>query len=289
MSLNQLFAESENIRRQFLDNVRKKLGLDSIFASIADMQVPLANSLTEDDSVIFSKFLADLSGNVEKLGIIIASPGGSMRAVDAWLETAYSKVKKLVVIVPGPAKSAATVLALGADEIVMGPTSELGPTDPQIPIGGRYTSANYIIKEYKKIDETLKANPSSPAAMLLLRNYMPGLLESCEEIIEYSKEILQKYLSDHLMKGQSDDNIKQVINYFTDEHKAHEKRISYGVLQHDLPEFSKLITFLQTNDEKWKLINNYFSRAFVFLKSQKAAKIIETTDSTLTIRAGAPK
>ena len=91
------------------------------------------------------------------------------------------------------------------------------------------------------------------------------------------------------MKGQSDDNIKQVINYFTNEHKVHEKRISYGVLQHDLPEFSKLITFLQTNDEKWKLINNYFSRAFVFLKSQKAAKIIETTDSTLTIRAGAPK
>lgn len=56
------------------------------------------------------------------------------------LETAYLiskmcgkvKNKKFVVAIPAEAKSAATLLSLGADEIHMGPLSELGPIDPQI-------------------------------------------------------------------------------------------------------------------------------------------------------------
>jgi ClpP class serine protease len=38
------------------------------------------------------------------------------------------------VIIPNMAKSAGTLIALGADKIVMGHCSEVGPTDPQIRI-----------------------------------------------------------------------------------------------------------------------------------------------------------
>ncbi len=40
--------------------------------------------------------------------------------------------KKFTVVVPRYAKSAATLLAIGADEIHMGPLGQLGPIDPQI-------------------------------------------------------------------------------------------------------------------------------------------------------------
>lgn len=40
--------------------------------------------------------------------------------------------EKFIVVVPRHAKSAATLIALGADEIHMGPLSQLGPIDPQI-------------------------------------------------------------------------------------------------------------------------------------------------------------
>jgi len=40
--------------------------------------------------------------------------------------------KKLVVAVPRMAKSAATLMCLGADEIHMGPLGELGPIDTQL-------------------------------------------------------------------------------------------------------------------------------------------------------------
>jgi len=38
------------------------------------------------------------------------------------------------VIVPNFANSAATMLAIGADKIIMGTNSELGPIDPQIAV-----------------------------------------------------------------------------------------------------------------------------------------------------------
>ncbi len=48
------------------------------------------------------------------------------------------RFKKVSVLIPYVAYSAATLLALGADEIVMHPFSNLGPVDPQfiIPSAG---------------------------------------------------------------------------------------------------------------------------------------------------------
>lgn len=66
------------------------------------------------------------------IDLLIHSHGGD--ALAAWrmmsaLREAYDKVG---VLVPFAAFSAATVLALGADEIVMHPFAALGPIDPQI-------------------------------------------------------------------------------------------------------------------------------------------------------------
>jgi ClpP class serine protease len=47
---------------------------------------------------------------------------------------AYSK-DRFIVAVPRQAKSAATLIALGADEIHIGPLGQLGPIDPQLAKG----------------------------------------------------------------------------------------------------------------------------------------------------------
>ena len=46
----------------------------------------------------------------------------------------YSGTGSYDIIVPGKAKSAATVICFGAQKIIMSKTSELGPIDPQIVI-----------------------------------------------------------------------------------------------------------------------------------------------------------
>ncbi|MEC5399866.1 SDH family Clp fold serine proteinase [Uliginosibacterium sp. H1] len=65
--------------------------------------------------------------------LVVQSSGGKIEP--AYLISKTCKrlsLKKFVVAVPRRAKSAATLLALGADEIHMGLMSELGPIDPQI-------------------------------------------------------------------------------------------------------------------------------------------------------------
>ena len=66
------------------------------------------------------------------------TPGGEGTIIEKMVDMCRSHLsgtnKKLRVIVPNIVKSAGTVLFLGADSILMGYCSELGPIDPQVPI-----------------------------------------------------------------------------------------------------------------------------------------------------------
>ena len=70
------------------------------------------------------------------LALCISSPGGDSLAAERIINIcrSYSKTGDYWTIVPGKAKSAATMVCFGAAKILMGPTSELGPIDPQISI-----------------------------------------------------------------------------------------------------------------------------------------------------------
>src|ERR1035437_1615942 len=89
-----------------------------------------------DDSDLDSVFSSLQRSNAKKdknICLILLSRGGS-------IEAAYQISKlckqwsscKFVVVIPRYAKSAATLIALGADEIHIGPLGQLGPIDPQL-------------------------------------------------------------------------------------------------------------------------------------------------------------
>ena len=89
-------------------------------------------SVIADDSVrvFFDHLLLLPSRPVPKLDLFLCSNGGSgtvpWRLVSLFREFA----KSFNVLIPYRAYSAATLIALGADEIVMHPFAELGPIDP---------------------------------------------------------------------------------------------------------------------------------------------------------------
>lgn len=81
-------------------------------------------------------FTALVDGNKQKdkdVLLFLLSPGGSIEPAYqiSTLCKAYSK-ERFVAVIPRRAKSAATLIAIGADEIHMGPLSQLGPIDPQL-------------------------------------------------------------------------------------------------------------------------------------------------------------
>lgn len=69
---------------------------------------------------------------IETLDLLLHCDGGDPDAAYQLVRLLGSKCKKLRVFVPGRAKSAATLICLGVDEIWMSETSELGPLDAQI-------------------------------------------------------------------------------------------------------------------------------------------------------------
>jgi len=103
--------------------------------------------------------LADGNPSKEKdILLIILSPGGSIEPAYqvSTLCKSYAK-SKFVTVVPRRAKSAATLIAIGADQIHMGPLSQLGPIDPQL--GG--LPALGVVEAIRRIAELSQEIPGS--------------------------------------------------------------------------------------------------------------------------------
>lgn len=80
----------------------------------------------------FIEQIQSLPARTKSVDLLLESTGGD--GLVAWriMSLLRTKVKKVSVIIPYSAFSAATMLALGGDEIVMGKYGCLGPIDPQI-------------------------------------------------------------------------------------------------------------------------------------------------------------
>ncbi len=75
-----------------------------------------------------------LPPNTKKVDLLIVSNGGDPTVAWRIISLLRDKVDHVAVLIPQAAFSAATLLALGADEIVMHPCGNLGPVDPQITV-----------------------------------------------------------------------------------------------------------------------------------------------------------
>jgi hypothetical protein len=160
----------------------------------------------------FSVEPADMQGLMEvchqvgedDLDLVLHSPGGSPEAAEQMLLYLRSQFRHIRGLVPLQAKSAATMLALGCDEIVMGLHSELGPIDPQIlipvPEGLRFAPAHAILRDFERAKTELAANVNGmPAWTPILRSYSGGLIEFCHQQIRLSQEVVAAWLARYML------------------------------------------------------------------------------------------
>ena len=91
--------------------------------------------------------LTDLPRDTPSVDLLIVSEGGDAKGGLAGdVPPLRERCQKVAVLVPQVAFSAATLLALGADEIVMHPNANLGPVDPQIHVTRRKKDSEQIEK-----------------------------------------------------------------------------------------------------------------------------------------------
>src|SRR3990170_6856917 len=131
-------------RKPLILNLQKSLGA-KVISYIASPTHPL-NGIMSQDIILFEGLLRSTAG-AEEGYLIINSPGGDGNVAEKIITMCRQRfTKSFNVIVPNFAKSAATMIALGSDKILMGYLAELGPIDPQLgnPISGVIAARSFI-------------------------------------------------------------------------------------------------------------------------------------------------
>ncbi len=175
--------------------------------------------MLEDDDV---DMLADLLQNMDLsngLALIISSPGGDGLAAERMINVCrnFSGTGNYWTIVPGKAKSAATMVCFGSAAIWMGPTSELGPVDPQVPVGedGRFISAFNIIESYKELfRECSQSQGNLEPYLQQLATYDAKQIKEYEAHLDLSKDISIRALGSGMMKGLPKKEIEKRMSMF---------------------------------------------------------------------------
>jgi hypothetical protein len=146
------------------------------------------------DLLPFNDQLANLTG--DRVDLVLETPGGSGETVEDMVKLLRKKYPASVgVIVPGAAKSAGTILAMAADEILMEPASALGPIDAQITWMGKVFSAHALLEGMNKIKEEVVAKGSLNRAYIpLLQNISPGELQHAQNAYDFARDLVSDWL-----------------------------------------------------------------------------------------------
>jgi hypothetical protein len=199
--------------------------------------------------------LVDLLHNIpigSDIDLLLHSPGGDIDAAEKLIGLVRRRGKKVRVIVPDFAKSAATLIALGADEILMSDTSELGAIDPQIELldangNGSVHSAQSYLDAYETHAAALKEDPSDPVARLMLSKMEPATVRKLQRITRRSRSIAKDLLRNGMVRDEQ--AAEKTANSLADTERWH----SHGqVISHEIARGLGLnITYLPSESEEW--------------------------------------
>jgi hypothetical protein len=180
----------------------------------------------DDEAIreLFDQLLALSKPPVEKLDLFLCSNGGDSVLPWRLVPVFRQFAKSFAVLVPYHAYSAATILALGANEIVMHRFGVLGPIDPTVtnefnpqrpPDSGRYVGISVEdVKAYVNfVKQTVGITHEDELVQMLAilaENVHPLALGNVERFLAQSRMIARKLLNTH-MASVSDRDIEDII------------------------------------------------------------------------------
>jgi ATP-dependent protease ClpP protease subunit len=274
-------------RRAILAELQEMLGAP-VISYMANISHP-HSAMYQPDVDAMVNFIQYYSKKAERIYLIIESPGGDVNVAVKLVKILRAVFPKgFSAIVPSVAKSAATMLVLGADEIVVGPSSELGLIDPQIIV---FTgtpqqpfvviSARFIVRFIENAKREISGNLNLVNVYYpLLQQLRPDLIEMAQEAIEMSKEYAKELLRQGLMKGASDDEINKVVYYLSGVGlpALHESPITYDKIK----DLGMNIVYWDQDNPRWIKVLEYYFRVKAFFQiNPNVTKIIETPNESM--------
>lgn len=244
------------------------------------------------DLLPFHDLLSDLKGKA--IDIILETPGGDGVVARDMLEMLHERFEHVAFIVPGWAKSAGTIMAMGGHEILMGPTSALGPIDAQLFFEGKSFSADALLEGMQEIEKTVRETGQLNKALIpMLQRISPGDLQNARNAMDFARVTVTEWLCKAKFR---DWTVHRTTNSGTpvkdDERAARAKEIAGELSRHskwkthnrslrlaDLQAMRLEIVDYSKDDKLFDPIQRYYVMLRLLLDNSDAYKLIETVDA----------
>lgn len=230
-------------RLALLQSIERERASRVIAYVTADRQI-LPTQIASDVIPLFYDHLEKI-GPTERIDLFLYTRGGHTLTPNRLVHLIREYCRSFSVLVPFRAHSAGTTLALGANEIVMAPLGELGPTDPsvsnvfnpdgeapkkgdgkkpKVPISVEDVTAYlFLAKEKAGLDtpETM-----AQALRALTDEIHPLALGNVHRQYQLIRTMSRRLLSLHLDQENEGTRIDKIVDLLTEKLFSHEYEIS---------------------------------------------------------------
>ena len=166
----------------------------------------MVDEIFPESVTLFEELVADANPE-QDLHLLLDSPGGDGETAVRLVRSAQARCRELTVIVPNQAKSAGTILVIGAHHILMGPTSDLGPVDPQFqsPSGRGLYPAKALIAAVDEAQAAVETNPESYSIHVsLLADVTAVMVQQARAAVARSEDLVREALSSNPDRSPDD-------------------------------------------------------------------------------------
>lgn len=286
--INAIFNnELSKMRFNFMKEIQNITGRNVICYISAWLQGTNANidySINDNDMIGLMNAVSGLDRS-KGLDIVLHTPGGNITSTESivnYLRNMFNN--DIRVIVPHMAMSAGTMIACSTKEIIMGKESSLGPIDPQY----RNVPAQGVIKEFKQaIEETQKDPNVSLIWKEIIQQYRPTFVGECNNAIELSFNLVQKWLSTCMFRNSKNkkEKVQSVLDELAshDNSKVHDRH--YNIV--DCKKIGLKITPLEDDQNlQDKVLSLYHSYVLTIYRIPTTLKFIENQNGQTFIISG---
>ncbi len=231
ISRQQNGQERFDHRQTLLRSIEGKTGRPVIVYAANQNTANIPNSLDQSDITPFAELTRTIAGS--KIDVLLHSPGGLAEAAERIVHLLRARFPSVRFIIPHSAFSAATMLALSGDALVLDDTSALGPIDPQIVFRDPQTGQSSIVptqailEAFENAKAEVKADPEVLGVYLPLLNKLDlALFEMCKNANKLAESLVMEWLKNYLLKDELDPaaRAKEVTEYLS----KHKDRLSHG-------------------------------------------------------------
>lgn len=236
-------------------------------------------TIDRDDTAGFMEVLHNIQPE-ENVDLLLHTRGGDVDAAEKLMSLVQATVGggQLRVIIPDFAKSAGTLMILGADAFIMSDSSELGTIDPQIwADDGRGNRICHSVLSYldafKTHSEALRDDPDDPVARLMLSKLDPTTLRHYEAIRDRARSFAEGQLK---RKGR---NYSQITSAFMDIGRwpSHGQMIKWQ----DVKDLGLPVEYLPSRSKRWQAYWQLYCLLRLAVKDRQ--NIFESTYASLIL------